>query len=53
VRHDFDRHEKLVAPHMIGMMVRVDQVAEGFIGDFPDGSDEVLRVNRPSGGIDH
>ena len=53
VRHDFNRHEVLVAAHMIAVVVSVDQVAERFIGDFPDGSDEVLRMNRPSRGIDH
>ena len=31
---------------MIGVVVGVDQVAEWFIGDFPDGSDGILRMNR-------
>src|SRR5919106_775284 len=38
---------------MIGVVVSVDQVAKRFIGDFPDRSDEVLRMNRSRGGIYH
>ena len=53
VRDNFNRHEILIAAHVIGVVMRVDQVAKRFIGNFPDGRDKILRMHRPRRGIDH
>ena len=50
---DFNRHEVLVAAHMIDVVMGVNQVAKGFIGDSPDGGDEVPCRNRRRRGIDY